>query len=237
MHIAFMIISVSLLLVRPLVLTAQAQHSQVGYRQRARVMTCTPTCQWAHQGILVRWTADSLTIVEDEATISLPHSVVVAVDVDVHQGFEGTPALWGAMLGAVAFGGAAQASGVRVGARQRPLTIEAGAIGAGWGALFAGGGGHARRGAGIGFAIGAVVGATGGMAFCAFSPSGGLLSCPVEVGAAYGALVAGSIGATVGLVVGALDRHRWQRISADGMRVTPVATPDGRIGFIGHLRF
>jgi hypothetical protein len=237
MHIAILITFISLLLAQPLVLSAQVQQSQIGYGQRARIMTCTPMCHWRHRGILVRWTADSLIIVEDGATVSLVHSAVAAVDVEVHRGFEGTAAFWGAMIGAVAFGTAAQASGVRVGSPERPLTLEAGAIGAGWGALFAGGGGHARRSAGMGLGIGAVVGAAGGSVICAFTPSGGLLSCPLEVGAAYGALVVGSVGATIGLIVGALDRHRWQRVSADRMRVTPVVTPDGRVGFKGRLAF
>jgi len=216
-----------------------AQESHVQYGQRIRIETCDPVCEWRHQGPLVRWAADSVAIATNDGVVTLPRSTIGAVDADVHQSFDGTGALWGGVIGAVAFAAVTQASGAGVGGRvagqEHSLAMPAGAIGAGLGVLFGGGGRSARRGAGIGLAIGAGVGAIGGVIWCQLAE--GFLSCAPEGGAAYGALAVGGIGTAIGVIVGALDRDRWQRISVDRVSVTPVATPDGRIGLAAHLRF
>jgi hypothetical protein len=221
----------SLLLAHLFALPAEAQESQLQQGQRIRIKTCTPICQWRHEAFLVGWSDDSVVINEDEATVSLPWSAADTVEVEVRYAFDGSGAAWGAAIGALAFFGLSQASGVWAG-DERSLVV-----GAGLGALFGGGGRSARRGAAVGLAIGAGIGAIAGAGYCAGRGKGGWFDCTPEEGASIMAPVAGGVGAAIGIVAGALDRHCWQRISTDRLRASPVAAPDGRLGLAASVRF
>ncbi len=223
MHVATWGISLSLLLAHRCALSAQAQESRFQAGTRIRINACTPNCHWRHEASLVAWTADFVVISEDQATVSLPWSAVDTVEVEVPHAFDGRGAAWGAAIGAAALFGLSEASGVWAGDR-RSL-----AVGAGLGALFGGGGSSSRRGAGVELTTGAGIGAIAGALYCS-GPDEGFLDCAPEEGAGVMALVAGGIGAAIGVVVGTMDRHRWQRVSTDRLRVTPVATLDGRSG-------
>ena len=225
-----------LLLAVPSLLTAQVQGSQLTHGQRVRIETCNPSCQWRHQGALLQWTVDSVTITEHDTTVSLPQSRVTAIDVEVRHGFEGTKALWGAVIGAAAFTAAAQASGVDVG-DEPSLAIRWTAMGVGFGALFAGGGPNARRSAGLGLATGAGLGAAVGALACATSEDDEWFSCDPAAGAGFGALAGGVIGAMIGVVAGALDRDHWERISPDPVRIAPIVAQDGGLGFAASVSF
>ncbi len=234
MHIAAAGTAMFSLFVPLSALSGQVRQSQLQHGQRIRIETCTPVCEWRHEGLLLEWTPDTVTIAEREATVSVPQSAVETVEVEIHHDFEGANAVWGAGIGAVAFAALAQASGARVGANDRSLALPGAAIGAGMGALFGGGGRSARHGAGVGLAIGAGIGAIAGAMFC--STTTGFASCAAEAGAGFGALAGGGIGAAIGVAVGALNRHSWQCISSDRVRVQPVATPDG-FGLAASARF
>jgi len=89
------------------------------------------------------------------------------------------------------------------------------------------------RGAGIGFGIGAVIGASGG-ATCK-EPG----YCDNRAAAILaGAGIAGAVGALFGMVIGAFDiRVRWEEVPLDRPRVSFVPQRDGRFGLGLSVRF
>ena len=98
------------------------------------------------------------------------------------------------------------------------------------------------EGAGIGFLLGAVVGAVIGLASYEECESQGAFSCLGPDGPEIYALAGAIIGGLGGLVAGALigsatETDRWQEVPLDRLRVSLGPQRDGRFGFGASVRF
>ncbi len=224
------------LLVPLLTLSAQVEKPPLQYGQRIRIETCTPICERRYEGLLVEWTADSMAVEVEGATVWLPQSEVAAIDVGTRRGFSGSGAAMGATIGGLTWAGLALLGDGEVAA--------AAAFGAGTGALFGGGGKSSLKAGGVGAAIGALTGAVlGAVTYREPDPCTGWFCLdlgPSDAGEAglWGAAGGAALGFLIGGIVGAvIPSEDWVAVPGDWVRVNLVTRGRDQVGLAAAVSF